>query len=73
MQKLNDNDLFTWGKFKGTKLCNVPPDFLLWLLENNKCYGALKNYIMENLDVIKSQVAYSQKQVNKPNTHHFNN
>jgi len=31
------------------------------LYENNKCSGDVKNYIIENLDVIKSQIAFSKK------------
>ena len=42
-----------FGKYKGAKLENMPDGYLLWLYENNKCFGLLKNYIAENLDSIR--------------------
>ena len=53
---MNDNSLMTFGKHWGKKLADVPADYLLWLYENNKCYGELKEYITDNLDVIKSEI-----------------
>jgi len=49
---MDDNSLMPFGKFKGVKLANVPAWYLLWLYNENKCNGDLKEYIKENLDVL---------------------
>lgn len=46
--KLTDNDPMPYGKWIGHKMANVPPDYLLWLLENDKCSAAVKMYVEEN-------------------------
>lgn len=58
---MNDNSEIPFGIHKGKKLANVPPDYLIWLYENNKCYGELRAYIKENLDVLKDEIAYKNK------------
>ena len=58
---MEDSSLMPYGKYKGEKMANVPPDYLLWLYENDKCQNYVKNYIIENLDVIKQQIAYNKK------------
>lgn len=50
---LTDESLMPWGKYKGNKMINVPASYLLWLYENNKCSGSVKDYIIENLDFMK--------------------
>lgn len=49
------------GKYAGEKLGNIPPSHLIWLYENNRCFGALKVYIEENLETLKAEV----KRINK--------
>ena len=61
MKKLTDKDLMPWGKHKGTSMANVPADYLLWLYENDKCSGDVKAYIIDNLDVINSEIKKYQK------------
>ena len=56
-----DNSIMPYGKYKGEKMANVPPDYFLWLYENDKCQNYVKNYIIENIDVIKQQIAYNKK------------
>jgi len=58
---MDDNSIMPYGKYKGKKMANVPPEYLLWLYENDKCQNYVKNYIIENLDVIKQQIAYNKK------------
>lgn len=53
---MTDDSTMPFGVHYGEKLANVPPDYLLWLYENDKCFGELKTYIKENLDVIKSEI-----------------
>ena len=44
-----------FGIHKGKQLDQIPDSYLLWLYENNKCSGELKEYIEDNLDVIKKK------------------
>lgn len=55
---MNDESLMPFGKYKGTSLGEVPASYLLWLYEgaDHTVTGPLKDYIKENLDVIKSQI-----------------
>lgn len=50
-----------WGKYKGTKLGNVPAEYLMWLYENDKCDKAVKEYIEDNLDVIQIEIKRNKK------------
>jgi uncharacterized protein (DUF3820 family) len=58
---IQDTDLMPWGKHKGIKMANVPSSYLLWLLENNKCSGDVKQYIEDNLEVLQFQRANNDK------------
>lgn len=58
---MNDNSIMPFGKYKGEKMANVPPDYLIWLYDNDKCYGEVKNYIFDNLEVLQSEINYGQK------------
>lgn len=53
---MTDDSLMPYGKFKGDKMANVPADYLLWLLHNDKCSGDVKNYILENKTVLESEI-----------------
>ena len=53
---MTDNSPMPFGKYKGSKMINVPADYLLHLYENRKCYGSVWGYIQDNLDVIKEQI-----------------
>jgi uncharacterized protein (DUF3820 family) len=61
MNEMNDESLMPFGKYKGDKMANIPADYLLWLYENSKVYGEVKQYIKDNLDVIKSEIQLKQK------------
>ncbi len=61
MNKMTDDSIITFGKYKGQKLANVPPEYLLWLYENGNIYSELKAYIADNLEVIKSEINYKAK------------
>ena len=58
---MTDDSIITFGKYKGQKLANIPPEYLLWLYENSNIYGELKAYIADNLEVIKSEINYKAK------------
>ena len=59
---IDDNSIMPFGKYKGEKMANVPSEYLIWLYENSKVYGGVKEYIKENLDVLKSEIEYKNKQ-----------
>lgn len=53
---MTDESIMPFGKHKGKKMANVPASYLLWLYENGKCFGEFKEYIIDNLDVLKSEI-----------------
>lgn len=61
---MTDQSLMPWGKHQGEKMANVPPSYLLWLLDNDKCGGDVKKYIQENKDNLLMEVAYEKKRRN---------
>lgn len=58
---MTDESIMPIGKYKGEKLANVPPEYLLWLLENGNTYGELKQYLIENKEVFESEINYKNK------------
>jgi uncharacterized protein (DUF3820 family) len=53
---MTDESIMPFGKFKGKKLANVDASYLIWLYDNNKCFGELKSYIIDNLDILKHEI-----------------
>jgi hypothetical protein len=37
-------------------LTNVPADYLIWLYENNKCSNDVREYIEDNLEVLRFEI-----------------
>ena len=62
---MTDNSIMPFGKYKGEKLCNVSAKYLLWLYYKG-CYGELKEYIVNNLDVLEKEL---DEQIQKQNNH----
>lgn len=54
--KLTDKSLMPYGKYKGVEMANVPADYLLWLYDNEKCSNEVKDYIVENLEILRMEV-----------------
>jgi uncharacterized protein (DUF3820 family) len=55
-EPLKDNDLMPFDKHKDTKMIDVPAKYLLYIYENDMCSNdRVKQYIEDNLDVIKQQ------------------
>lgn len=52
---MKDTDLMPFGKYKGTQMINVPAQYLLWLYETIDA-GLVKDYIENNLDVLKQEI-----------------
>ena len=53
---MNDNSLMPYGKYIGTKMANVPASYLMWLWDNNKACAEVREYIKENMDVLKMEL-----------------
>ena len=58
---MNNLSVMLFGIHQGKIITSVPADYLVYLYENNKCFGALKNYIINNMDSIKKR-AEDEKQ-----------
>ena len=58
---MDDESIMPFGKYKGEKMANVPAEYLLFLHSEGKCYGDVKEYIEENLEVLKKQADYNSK------------
>jgi len=58
---MTDESIMPFGKYKGQKMANVPPEYLLFIYENGKLFGGVAEYIKENLDVIKAEINLKQK------------
>ena len=55
-EKLTDNSIMWFGIHKGKTLANVPSLYLWNLYDSGKAFGNLKDYIVDNLDSIKSDL-----------------
>jgi uncharacterized protein (DUF3820 family) len=60
-KEMDDNSTMPFGKHKGEKLANVPPEYLIWVYENDKTYGALRKYIEDNMITLRAEIAYKEK------------
>ncbi len=61
MAKLTDDSLMPFGIHKGKKMLDVPASYLLFLHEGKKYTEDVKDYIIDNLDVINKQVMEEKK------------
>lgn len=64
MAKLKDDSLMPYGKYSGRQMADVPANYLLYLYDEKICYGSVKEYIFDNLDVLRLEVKKSQKKQN---------
>ena len=58
---MEDNSTMPFGKYKGEKMANIPPDYLIWIFENNKCSAEVAKYIAENMDCLKQEMEHNNK------------
>ena len=70
IRPLDDNTLMAFGKFRGKKLSDVPPWYLLWLPEqewfvNNEINDGLHQYIEDNREAlaIKKKAQYANDEL----------
>ena len=54
--KLTDISPMPFGKHKGTQMANVPASYLIWLYDNDKCSVEVREYIEDNLRVLKQEI-----------------
>lgn len=59
---MNDNSLMPFGRHKGEKLANVPAAYLLWLYDTGKLYGELKQYVIDNIPVLRFENQQTKKE-----------
>ena len=50
-----------FGKHKGKDLEDVPADYLLYIYDNNMCSEPIREYIEDNLDVLKHELKQKGK------------
>ena len=53
---MSDDDLMPYGLHKGKKMADVPAQYLLWLLDNNKCSGDVHEYIIDVKDALEQEI-----------------
>jgi uncharacterized protein (DUF3820 family) len=56
MAKLTDKDLISFGIHKGKPLISVPASYLIWCYDNHKCPKDLRDYIEDNMNVLKDEI-----------------
>lgn len=59
--KLTDNSPMPFGKYQGKPMIEVPAHYLLWLFNQGCDHPLVKEYINNNLDVIKKEVGGVRK------------
>ena len=53
---MKDTDPMPYGKHQGIAMANVPAEYLLWLYKEKKASKPVKQYIEDNMDVLKKEV-----------------
>jgi uncharacterized protein (DUF3820 family) len=56
----NDESIMPFGIHKGKKLEDVPASYLVYLLDSGLKAGPLKDYIIDNKDVLQKQMKEDQ-------------
>ena len=52
----NDSSLMPFGKYEGIELEKVPASYLLWLYDKGLNHQDLKEYIEDNMEVLKKEI-----------------
>lgn len=58
---LKDTDKMPFGKYAGTQMIKVPASYLIWIYENDKCNSQVREYVKDNLDVLKFETKTKSK------------
>ena len=59
--KLIDTSLMPFGIHKGKTMANVPAEYLLWFWREGVGFPEVRQYIRENMDVIKMEFERERK------------
>jgi uncharacterized protein (DUF3820 family) len=58
---IDENYKIPYGAHKGKKMVDIPASYLIYIWENHKPFGYVKDYIKENLETLKMQVCNENK------------
>jgi len=54
---LTDSDIIKTGKYRGTKMEDVPAEWLMWYYRHSKNKApSIMNYIEDNMDVMRLEL-----------------
>jgi uncharacterized protein (DUF3820 family) len=53
---LTDESLMPFGQYKGKQMADVPASYLMYLYDSKIKPGDVRDYIVDNLEVLKEQV-----------------
>lgn len=53
---MTDQDKMPYGQYQGQAMANIPASYLIWLYDNKRCSGNVKQYIQENIEVLRTEV-----------------
>ena len=56
MKKLTDESPMPYGKYKGRPMEDVPADYLIWLVDNQRASPEVGAYVEENMDVLQKEI-----------------
>lgn len=48
-EKFTDETIMSYGKWEGSKLIDIPDDYLIWLYKNDRTTPPLKEYIKSSI------------------------
>lgn len=66
MGKFTDESIMPFGRYQGKKMEDVPASYLIWMWdEGNKINDSrVREYVLENLDVLRKQVEETKNKNN---------
>lgn len=62
MVHLTGNCRIGFGMYRGTKLKDLPPGYLLFLHNKKKLFGAYKDYVEKNTEVLEAEKKRAMKE-----------
>lgn len=54
-EKLTDSDLMPFGKYKGSKMEDVPASYLLWLWNDDVSHPGVRAYIEDAMSALEKE------------------
>jgi uncharacterized protein (DUF3820 family) len=65
VEQITDTSLMPFGKYRGYKMTNVPPSYLIFIYENFTLTDHLKEYIGNKIDSLRQKVKLANKAIRK--------